>query len=433
MIDHSDPMDKAVEAGGAMSEETKATIDRLHTILRPYMLRRLKSEVETQLPGKHEHVIYCKLSKRQRFLYDEFMSRASTRESLVSGGYLGVANCLMQLRKVCNHPDLFEVRPVRTSFAMGKSVAWEFLPTVDLVQKRLLRRDASNVVDLDVLNILMTAHEEKSTLATRATARLDATSLLPIDRITDIDKDMECDSRTLAGWQTYRQRQQAQATALRWRQTRYLNRLRCNRAPVYGADLLSKLRNISLDLRLLPDEEFIKYPKVREDNQLACSPSLIHSFRVRSELMAPVIDRFAVITPNATADDLAPLAFPKMYREQHPELGDVDFDTLHRSTVKLQIAFPDASLLQYDCGKLQILHDMLKDLKAGSHRVIIFTQMTKMLDILELFLSHNGHRYFRLDGGTKIEDRQRITERFNSDTRIFAFIASTRAGGVGIK
>src|SRR4051794_39913739 len=109
-----DPMDQAVETGGAMSEETRATIDRLHTILRPYMLRRLKSEVETQLPAKHEHVIYCKLSKRQRFLYDEFMSRASTRESLVSGGYLGVANCLMQLRKVCNHPDLFEVRPVRT-------------------------------------------------------------------------------------------------------------------------------------------------------------------------------------------------------------------------------------------------------------------------------------------------------------------------------
>jgi helicase SWR1 len=149
--------------------------------------------------------------------------------------------------------------------------------------------------------------------------------------------------------------------------------------------------------------------------------------------MAPVIDRFAVITPNATADKLAPLALPNLDPARYPQLADTDFDTLHRSTVKLQIAFPDSSLLQYDCGKLQVLHDMLKDLKAGGHRVIIFTQMTKMLDILELFLSYNGHRYFRLDGGTKIEDRQRITERFNSDARIFAFIASTRAGGVGIK
>jgi len=100
--------------------------------------------------------------------------------------------------------------------------------------------------------------------------------------------------------------------------------------------------------------------------------------------------------------------------------------------VKLQIAFPDTSLLQYDCGKLQKLYEMLRDLKAGGHRVLIFTQMTRVLDILEMFLSYNGHRYLRLDGSTKIEDRQIITERFNTDARIFCFIASSRSGGVGI-
>jgi helicase SWR1 len=115
-------MDKAVESGDVVDEEIMATISKLHTLLRPYILRRLKSEVETQLPGKFEHVVYCRLSKRQRFLYDEFMARASTKEALSSGGYLGVVNTLMQLRKVCNHPDLFEVRPVRTSFAMDPVV-----------------------------------------------------------------------------------------------------------------------------------------------------------------------------------------------------------------------------------------------------------------------------------------------------------------------
>ena len=44
-------------------------------VLRPFLLRRLKSEVETQLPKKYEHVIRCSLSKRQRYLYEEFMSR----------------------------------------------------------------------------------------------------------------------------------------------------------------------------------------------------------------------------------------------------------------------------------------------------------------------------------------------------------------------
>jgi hypothetical protein len=138
-------MDKAIETGDTLDEETLETVAKLHTLLRPFILRRLKSEVETQLPGKFEHVVYCKLSKRQRFLYDEFMSRASTKEALTSGGYLGVVNTLMQLRKVCNHPDLFEVRPVRTSFAMERSVLADFEPSELLVRKRLLqRKDAIN-------------------------------------------------------------------------------------------------------------------------------------------------------------------------------------------------------------------------------------------------------------------------------------------------
>lgn len=45
-------------------------------VLRPFLLRRLKTEVEKQLPKKYEHVVMCRLSKRQRYLYDDFMSRA---------------------------------------------------------------------------------------------------------------------------------------------------------------------------------------------------------------------------------------------------------------------------------------------------------------------------------------------------------------------
>ena len=44
-------------------------------VLRPFLLRRLKLEVEKQMPQKYEHVIRCRLSKRQRVLYDDFMSQ----------------------------------------------------------------------------------------------------------------------------------------------------------------------------------------------------------------------------------------------------------------------------------------------------------------------------------------------------------------------
>jgi E1A-binding protein p400 len=67
-----------------------------------------------------------------------------------------------------------------------------------------------------------------------------------------------------------------------------------------------------------------------------------------------------------------------------------------------------------------------------SHRVLIFTQMTRMLDILENFLNYHGYKYLRLDGSTSIEQRQALMERFNNDKRIFCFILSTRSGGIGV-
>ena len=51
-------------------------IFNLTQVLRPFLLRRLKLEVEKQMPKKYEHVVRCRLSKRQRYLYDDYMSRA---------------------------------------------------------------------------------------------------------------------------------------------------------------------------------------------------------------------------------------------------------------------------------------------------------------------------------------------------------------------
>lgn len=49
---------------------------------------------------------------------------------------------------------------------------------------------------------------------------------------------------------------------------------------------------------------------------------------------------------------------------------------------------------------------LLRQLKSGGHKALIFTQMTRMLDVLECFLNYHGHRYLRLDGTTKVEQRQ---------------------------
>merc|ERR1719268_17716 len=85
------------------------------------------------------------------------------------------------------------------------------------------------------------------------------------------------------------------------------------------------------------------------------------------------------------------------------------------------------------CGKLVLLSKMLKKLKETGHRVLIFSQMTKMLDLLEDFCEGSGYKYERIDGAITGTVRQDAIDRFNADgAEQFIFLLSTRAGGLGI-
>ncbi|XP_019771101.2 chromodomain-helicase-DNA-binding protein Mi-2 homolog isoform X3 [Dendroctonus ponderosae] len=93
----------------------------------------------------------------------------------------------------------------------------------------------------------------------------------------------------------------------------------------------------------------------------------------------------------------------------------------------------DIQHLTKSAGKLVLLSKMLKKLKDQGHRVLIFSQMTKMLDILEDFLEGEGYKYERIDGAITGSQRQEAIDRFNAPGAIqFVFLLSTRAGGLGI-
>jgi len=137
--------------------------------------------------------------------------------------------------------------------------------------------------------------------------------------------------------------------------------------------------------------------------------------RRRVELEATVQGRFGSFAVAAARLELSRLAAP-----------------LRPLELRLTVGFPDRSLVQWDSGKFHTLAPLLREKKRGGHRCLIFTQMSRMLDVLESFLSLHGHSYVRLDGGTKPEERQRLMDRFNTDTQIFCFVLSTRSGGLGI-
>lgn len=95
-------------------EETILIIRRLHKVLRPFLLRRLKKEVESQLPDKVEYVIKCDMSALQRQMYLHMQKRGilltdgSESNKKGRGGTRALMNTIVQLRKICNHPFMFE-------------------------------------------------------------------------------------------------------------------------------------------------------------------------------------------------------------------------------------------------------------------------------------------------------------------------------------
>lgn len=83
-------------------------------------------------------------------------------------------------------------------------------------------------------------------------------------------------------------------------------------------------------------------------------------------------------------------------------------------------------------GKLKLMDRMLMRLKRDGHKVLIFSQMTEVLNIFEDYLANKAYHYCRLDGNTKVLDRQDAIDRFNREPDLFVFLLSTRAGGLGI-
>uniref|UniRef100_A0A671YPM3 SWI/SNF related BAF chromatin remodeling complex subunit ATPase 4a n=1 Tax=Sparus aurata TaxID=8175 RepID=A0A671YPM3_SPAAU len=102
-------------------EETILIIRRLHKVLRPFLLRRLKKEVEAQLPEKVEYVIKCDMSALQRVLYRHMQAKGvlltdgSEKDKKGKGGTKTLMNTIMQLRKICNHPYMFHPDLYRSS------------------------------------------------------------------------------------------------------------------------------------------------------------------------------------------------------------------------------------------------------------------------------------------------------------------------------
>ncbi|KAG0297169.1 hypothetical protein BGZ98_000685, partial [Dissophora globulifera] len=86
-----------------------------------------------------------------------------------------------------------------------------------------------------------------------------------------------------------------------------------------------------------------------------------------------------------------------------------------------------------NAGKMVVLDKLLKRMKEQGSRVLLFSQMSRVLDILEDYCVFRGYEYCRIDGQTNHEDRVTAIDEYNKpDSSKFIFLLTTRAGGLGI-
>ncbi|KAL3534402.1 hypothetical protein ACH5RR_002863 [Cinchona calisaya] len=497
------------EHGGTLNEHQ---LNRLHAILKPFMLRRVKKDVISELTSKMEITVHCKLSSRQQAFYQAIKNKISLAE-LFDGnrGHLNekkivnLMNIVIQLRKVCNHPELFERNEGSTYFYFGEIpnslLAPPFGELEDvyysggsnpitykipkLVYQELVLPSNTCCSDLGqgfskelfekYFNIFSPDNVYRSALqidenpdcsfvrnGTFGFASL--TDLTPselsllatgnfverllfsmmrwdrqfLDGILDLLMETEDDNLELnqIGWEKVRAATRmlllppkSDTTLLRRHATGPED------APFESLVMPHQDRILS-SIKLL-HSTYSYIPRARAPPIIAHCADRDFAYKILEELHHPWAKRL-LLGFARTSDSNG----PRKPNVPHPLIQEIDSD-LPVSQPALQLTYKifgscppmqpfDPTKMLTDSGKLQTLDILLKRLRAENHRVLLFAQMTKMLNILEDYMNYRKYKYLRLDGSSTIMDRRDMVRDFQHRNDIFVFLLSTRAGGLGI-
>ncbi|CAG4960273.1 unnamed protein product [Colias eurytheme] len=501
--------------------ENKSTIDekhlsRLHMILKPFMLRRIKKDVENELSDKIEIMVHCPLTIRQKLLYIALKKKIKIEELLhyTIGSESGhnvdknftsnLMNLVMQFRKVCNHPELFERRDVKSPFAMQvddynipKIIAEDCILLRSIPSKRHLLYNKLSVL---ITEYVHRSVSESVSVSDKCFSFMRFMDLSPMElyrvmvcgwlyAILHIEESIEkyeklrhrqewwydSDTERTQEFDKVRskhmllvcpdgdvlKRRKHDSTV--WRDLLFTDPLWIEGGPFYThtnhtinymsetiehramrtrnlkeasgqvPEMLTEIK--TEDGGVIPVEkqpiEAAEFPHVERPPVVHCdvpTPLPTFLYTVQQKVCAPTRQSFSVSRSHAY----------HIKRHTHCEtrLGS---DTVARLVdnarppygwASLQV--PDKNQLVSDAGKLTVLDSLLKRLKERGHRVLIYSQMTKMIDLLEEYMWHRKHKYMRLDGSSKISARRDMVADFQARTDIFVFLLSTRAGGLGI-
>ena len=445
---------------------------RLHMILKPFMLRRVKKHVQKELGDKIELDVFCDLTYRQRAYYTNLRNKISIMdliEKAVGDEQDGATlmNLVMQFRKVCNHPDLFERADTWSPFSFaafaetgsflreGPNVRLAY-STRNLIEYSLPRLVCRNGGRLDIagsenpnagfraqwlynrLNIWSPDNLEKSARKAGAHSWLRFSDVSASETSKIAKSDLFCRALELGN----KPDKAARFNILydedngAWEPKHSMLNIvgRQDRRPLaeittggYMYNLLNVTQPAFEKTGLNIVERCAKPAASAPPVELYCASQGVIAEK-QSTFFNPLI-RSALYGISSTTEQT-------MLESRADRTSLVVHDTLPPPTNErsryTHIEAPSMSRFVTDSGKLARLDALLKELKANDHRVLLYFQMTRMIDLMEEYLTYRNYKFVRLDGSTKLEDRRDTVADFQSDRSIFVFLLSTRAGGLGI-
>jgi DNA helicase INO80 len=447
-------------------------LKRLHMILKPFMLRRVKAHVQKELGDKVEKDVFCDLTYRQRAYYSSLRSRISIMD-LIEKATIGddqdtatLMNLVMQFRKVCNHPDLFE----RADTASPLSLSY-FAETASFLregQNVHVAYSVRNLIRYDLPRLLCNSEGRLDVPGpTNSKAGFDSKYLRHMMNIWTPEFIKEsCENNGSFSFlrfadTSYRAAQACAQKGLFERAVELKNHSRP--APsatwIYGPDegigmggdhalfvieeksprrglseassILQSLLRISrsaFDETGFAQLEPAARPKASAPPiQISCSNQSSVTEQQQSLLSVParsvLFPLSAQFEEAALSENIDPALFPASAMLPEPTSQNARYTN---------ISVPSMRRFVTDSGKLAKLDQLLRELKMGGHRVLLYFQMTRMIDLMEEYLTYRNYKYCRLDGSTKLEDRRDTVHDFQTRPEIFIFLLSTRAGGLGI-
>ncbi|KAG9247624.1 SNF2 family helicase/ATPase-like protein [Calycina marina] len=449
-------------------------LKRLHMILKPFMLRRIKSHVQKELGDKIEIDLFCDLTYRQRAYYGNLRNQISIMD-LIEKATIGddsdsgtLMNLVMQFRKVCNHPDLFERADISSPFSFGTfaeagsfmreghnvHVLYSTKNAIEYNLPRLVWREGGR---LDVagpenekagfkgrfldqlLNVFSPekVHEASNENSSFSWLKFADTSVDEISSASRKDvfaRAVDCTKKTRrlgALNVVYDEEEDKDFTPVE-AMLRIVDRQdRKPLAQVTNEGYLNKLYNVAstnwADSGMSRLEQCGRAAASAPPIEVFCSSR--GSVIEKENVMFNVPMRRALYGPSSSDERAFIAAKVPLPLFPHPKMLPAPTSEKQRFT---NIRVPSMQRFVTDSGKLAKLDELLVQLKAGGHRVLLYFQMTRMIDLMEEYLTYRNYKYLRLDGSTKLEDRRDTVHDFQTRPEIFIFLLSTRAGGLGI-